>query len=165
MVFEFKTIEPEAPVADFGWDIKNEKVEEPVSDKIVHVLDDEKEVKIPLEAATTRTAVSPEDQQRLVQNRLDRIQEYTKVLKKVDGINQLEKEPAFVRRNIQLDNSTMSSASNVSRFNITSDENGTSLKKKINADIKTAMLAKDKEKLAALRDIKSKLMLEATSGA
>lgn len=36
---------------------------------------------------------------------------------------------------------------------------------RINADIKTAMLAKDKDKLAALRDIKSKLMLEATSGA
>ena len=35
---------------------------------------------------------------------------------------------------------------------------------RINADIKTAMLAKEKEKLAALRDIKSKLMLEATSG-
>ena len=35
----------------------------------------------------------------------------------------------------------------------------------INADIKTAMLAKDKEKLAVLRDIKSKLLLEATSGA
>lgn len=35
---------------------------------------------------------------------------------------------------------------------------------KINADIKTAMLAKEKERLAALRDIKSKLMLEATSG-
>jgi uncharacterized protein YqeY len=36
---------------------------------------------------------------------------------------------------------------------------------RINADIKNAMLAKEKEKLAALRDIKSKLMLEATSGA
>lgn len=36
---------------------------------------------------------------------------------------------------------------------------------KINTDIKNAMLAKEKEKLAALRDIKSKLMLEATSGA
>jgi uncharacterized protein YqeY len=35
---------------------------------------------------------------------------------------------------------------------------------KINADIKTAMLAKEKERLAALRDIKSKLLLEATSG-
>lgn len=36
---------------------------------------------------------------------------------------------------------------------------------KINADIKKAMLAKEKERLAALRDIKSKLLLEATSGA
>ena len=33
----------------------------------------------------------------------------------------------------------------------------------INSAIKTAMLAKDKERLAALRDIKSKLLLEATS--
>lgn len=34
----------------------------------------------------------------------------------------------------------------------------------INADIKNAMLAREKDKLAALRDIKSKLLLEATSG-
>jgi uncharacterized protein len=34
----------------------------------------------------------------------------------------------------------------------------------INADIKAAMIAREKEKLAALRDIKSKLLLEATSG-
>ena len=35
---------------------------------------------------------------------------------------------------------------------------------RINEDIKKAMLAREKEKLAALRDIKSKLLLEATSG-
>ncbi|MBM3451752.1 MAG: GatB/YqeY domain-containing protein [Bacteroidetes bacterium] len=35
---------------------------------------------------------------------------------------------------------------------------------KINNDIKAAMLAKDKDRLAALRDIKAKLLLEATSG-
>jgi len=35
----------------------------------------------------------------------------------------------------------------------------------INDAIKQAMLAKEKERLAALRDIKSKLLLEATSGA
>lgn len=35
---------------------------------------------------------------------------------------------------------------------------------RINNDIKQAMLAKDKERLAAIRDIKSKLLLEATSG-
>lgn len=39
-----------------------------------------------------------------------------------------------------------------------------SFTEQINADIKAAMLAKEKEKLAALRDIKSKLLLEATSG-
>ncbi|NBN99132.1 MAG: GatB/YqeY domain-containing protein, partial [Flavobacteriia bacterium] len=34
----------------------------------------------------------------------------------------------------------------------------------INDQIKQAMLAKEKDRLAALRDIKSKLLLEATSG-
>lgn len=40
-----------------------------------------------------------------------------------------------------------------------------SLANKITNDIKNAMLAKDKDRLAALRDIKAKLLLEATSGA
>lgn len=39
-----------------------------------------------------------------------------------------------------------------------------SLTEKINGDIKAAMLAKDKEKLEALRAIKSALIVEATSG-
>lgn len=39
-----------------------------------------------------------------------------------------------------------------------------SLSDQINNDIKEAMKAKEKEKLAALRDIKSKLLLESTSG-
>lgn len=39
-----------------------------------------------------------------------------------------------------------------------------SLTEKINNDIKEAMKAREKEKLEALRDIKAKLLLEATSG-
>ena len=39
-----------------------------------------------------------------------------------------------------------------------------SLTEKINNDIKEAMKAREKQKLEALRDIKSKLLLEATSG-
>jgi len=39
-----------------------------------------------------------------------------------------------------------------------------SLTERINNDIKAAMKAKDQAKLAALRDVKSKLLLEATSG-
>lgn len=38
------------------------------------------------------------------------------------------------------------------------------LTERINNDIKTAMKARESEKLAALRDVKSKLLLEATSG-
>jgi uncharacterized protein len=39
-----------------------------------------------------------------------------------------------------------------------------SLANQINADIKQAMLAKDKDKLAALRAVKSEILLEATKG-
>lgn len=39
-----------------------------------------------------------------------------------------------------------------------------SIAEKINDAIKTAMLARDKDRLAALRDVKSKILLEATSG-
>ena len=39
-----------------------------------------------------------------------------------------------------------------------------SFTERINGDIKSAMLAREKERLAVLRDIKSKLLLEATSG-
>lgn len=39
-----------------------------------------------------------------------------------------------------------------------------SITEQINTDIKNAMKAREKEKLAALRDVKSKLLLEATSG-
>ena len=39
-----------------------------------------------------------------------------------------------------------------------------SLTDQINEDIKTAMKAREQDKLAALRDIKAKLLLEATSG-
>ena len=40
-----------------------------------------------------------------------------------------------------------------------------SLTDQINGDIKTAMKARDQKKLTALRDIKAKILLEATSGA
>lgn len=128
-VFEFEENELSSPSLEIGWEINSDKkVETSTSEKIIHDLEDEKEVKMPLEAGNSKTAISPEEQQRLAQDRMDRIQEYTKRLKKIDGINDLEKEPAYVRRNVNLDNSTISNASSTSRFNISSDENGTSLK-------------------------------------
>ena len=48
-------------------------------------------------------------------------------LKKADGIHEFENEPAYVRRNIQLDESTPSSEDQSSRFSVSNDENGSSL--------------------------------------
>lgn len=117
-------------VIEFGWDITtpplNETAEKP--EVIRHVLDDEVEAKVELEAVQSKSSVTPEEQQRLAQERLERIQQYTMRLKKVDGISELEKEPAYVRRNVQLEEGKHSTESNVSRFNISTDENGSSLK-------------------------------------
>jgi uncharacterized protein len=51
-------------------------------------------------------------------------------------------------------------------FELCSEHNSTrmNLTEQINNDIKEAMKAREADKLAALRDIKSKLLLEATSG-
>ena len=113
----------------FNWDIKKELTkEEENPSKVILSLDDEADTKFELESSNARTTISPEEHQRLTQERLDRIKKYTAKLGKVDGIHELEQEPAFVRRNIHLDNSTHSSNSSASRFNISTDENGTSLK-------------------------------------
>jgi len=49
-------------------------------------------------------------------------------------------------------------------FDLPNKTSNMSLTEKINNDIKEAMKAREKEKLEALRDIKAKLLLEATSG-
>jgi cell division protein FtsZ len=43
-------------------------------------------------------------------------------LKKAEGITEFENEPAYVRRNIQLNNSTPSTEENFSRFGLSEDE-------------------------------------------
>jgi cell division protein FtsZ len=115
---------------EFDWEVKNEEKSavEVKNEKIIHSLEDENDSKFELETSSSKVNISPEEHQRLTQERLARLENYTKTIKKPDGINQLEKEPAFSRRNISLDNSTPSSNSSISRFNISSDENGTSLK-------------------------------------
>ena len=124
VLFEEKT-------ESFDWEIVTPiaKLEDKVEEKIEVVKYDlespvsEKTVEI-----NTRTVLSSEEQQRRAAERLVRIQEYTAKLKKADGISEFEKEPAYVRQNIQLDNSKFSSESRVSRFGLTTDENGTTLR-------------------------------------
>jgi cell division protein FtsZ len=69
---------------------------------------------------------SVEDNAELAKMRLDRIRQTGNKMNTQEGLNDLEKEPAYLRRNIQLDNVKHSSESTVSRFTLgdVKDEEG-----------------------------------------
>jgi cell division protein FtsZ len=77
----------------------------------------------------SRPAVDEEEQLRKSQDRILKLKALSLKMKSPGGINDLEKEPAYKRRNITLDETPHSSESNVSRYTLSEDEsNKTSLK-------------------------------------
>lgn len=62
--------------------------------------------------------VSREEQIKLAQERIRKLKEITLKMKSPDGLAMLEKETAFSRKNIQLENKTPSTESEVSRFTL-----------------------------------------------
>ena len=120
----------------FDWEIApsvHNIVEQPVNevvadnqkeDVVRFMLEDEANEKISMETVNTKTVLSPEEQQRRTQERLSKIQEYTAKLKRAEGIIEFENEPAFVRRNIELDHSAKSNEEPYGRFGISNDGNG-----------------------------------------
>lgn len=118
----------EQPKLELDWEIKAAAIQETEQKITRHVLDDESEPQFEIREVAPKPAHSAEEQQRLAQERLERIQQYTSKLRKTDGISSLESEPAFVRRNIHLDESTPSSESQVSRFSLSGDNNGSTLR-------------------------------------
>jgi cell division protein FtsZ len=74
--------------------------------------------------ATPRQVPSIEEQQKRTQERLMKIQEYTIKLKNAEGMAEFEQEPAYVRRNIDLDLSRKSQEQPISRFGIRESDSG-----------------------------------------
>jgi cell division protein FtsZ len=125
---EAKDVQPE-----FSWDIGSQstpnsdasesstKIEE--KEEIVrHML--EEEVIMELDSEVKQT--TPEEQQKIAQERSSKIMEYTNKLKNAEGIADFENEPAYVRRNISLNQSIPSSEESVSRFGLSEEEDGKS---------------------------------------
>ena len=122
---EEKDVQPE-----FSWDIgvsnsdaseSSSKIEE--KEEIVrHML--EEEVIMELDPEVKHT--TPEEQQKIAQERSFKIMEYTNKLKNAEGIADFENEPAYVRRNISLNQSIPSSEESVSRFGLSEEEDGKS---------------------------------------
>ena len=125
---EAKDVQPE-----FSWEIGSQstpnsdasesstKIEE--KEEIVrHML--EEEVIMELDSEVKQT--TPEEQQKIAQERSSKIIEYTNKLKNAEGIADFENEPAYVRRNISLNQSIPSSEESVSRFGLSEEEDGKS---------------------------------------
>jgi cell division protein FtsZ len=138
------TIEPqkEAEPVSLVWEVEattNQEVEavpvnevkSPVSDeKIVHTLELDDAI-IPLENSirtAPKSSMTPEEQLKIQQERMERLNAYTQKLKKADGLTQLEKEPAYERRNIQLDQSKPSTENSVSRYGVSGNGDNISLR-------------------------------------
>lgn len=125
--------EEEQKAIDFGWEVSGEKTESTNSlvkegeEVTRYTLDDEMEDDFEMSNEVPKKSLSPEQQQKRTQERLEKIQEYTQKLKKAEGIQELEQEPAYIRRNVILDESVPSENSNISRFSVSKDGDNTSL--------------------------------------
>lgn len=118
-----------AGTIEFDWEVKSEvkpmtsptsSMEEKEEPKR-YFLEDETEAKVELENTVQKAPVSAEELQRRNMERMERIKNYNSKLKKAEGLKELEDEPAFVRRNIHLDQVVKSEESNVSRFGLSDD--------------------------------------------
>ncbi len=114
---------------EFDWEVKSEvkPMTSPTSsieakeEPKRYFLDDEVQAKVELENVVQKAPVSAEELQRRNLERMERIKNYNNKLKKAEGLKELEDEPAFVRRNIHLDQVVKSEESHVSRFGLTDD--------------------------------------------
>jgi len=138
-----KTIEVES-VQKYSWDIIDVKTPEVVAEiplKAVSITSEntapKTEEKVIIrhelnmfaenpstESAPKREVLTPEELHRRTMERHSKIQEFTSKLKKAEGIAEFENEPAYVRRNINLNYETPSTETAYSKFGLSSNSDG-----------------------------------------
>lgn len=108
------------------WAKKEASTEENKEEEVIkHYLTDDLEDKVE-DSVQSKAVLSPEEQAAKAQERMNRIQQYTSKLKSAEGITDLEKEPAYKRKKIELDDVPHSSEENMSKFTLSenTDANG-----------------------------------------
>lgn len=95
-----------------------------------YFLDEEMDEEPTFEANVRTHELSREEMQKRTQERMERIRNYTNHLNSAEGLNDLERVPAFKRRNIDLGDFNHSSNDNVSRFEVSEkkSDNDTTLR-------------------------------------
>lgn len=133
------------PVQKYSWDIVDVKTTEVVNESPVNTIPSTSEYVTPksedkviirheleLEPKSTpsfdnsprKEVLSPEEMNRRTNERMSKIQELTTKLKKAEGISEFENEPAYVRRNINLNYETPSTETSYSKFGLSGNADG-----------------------------------------
>ena len=133
------------PVQKYSWDIVDVKTTEVVNESPVNTVPSTSEYVAPksedkviirheleLEPKSTpsfdnspkKEVLSPEEMNRRTNERMSKIQELTTKLKKAEGISEFENEPAYVRRNINLNYETPSTETSYSKFGLSGNADG-----------------------------------------
>ena len=115
--------------SDDEFKFESERKEEKKSDEvnkeeniIRHMLTDDIEERVEAsETGQTKMVLSHDEQQKRAKERMERIQSYTSKLKSSSGLSDLEKEPAYKRKNVNIDDVAHSSDENMSKFTLSED--------------------------------------------
>jgi cell division protein FtsZ len=109
---------------EINWSFSSEpKAEEKKEEEVIkHYLTDDMEEKAEMTDVEPKAVLSPEEQAMKAKERMERIQSYTSKLKSAEGIDDLEKEPAFKRKKIEFDDVPHSSEENMSKFTLSEEE-------------------------------------------
>lgn len=109
----------------FVWNLDDDVTGEPTAEKSASFSGEEPQEEKEEKSSLVYSAKIPdEDQLKRNNERIMRIRELGMKMKTSSGLSELEKEPAFKRRRINLEDAPHSSESSVSRFTLSDDEDG-----------------------------------------
>jgi cell division protein FtsZ len=101
---------------------KTESTEDKKESVIRHMLTDDLDERVDSnDGLQTKTPLSLDEQQKRTKERMERIQTYTSKLKTSSGLTDLEKEPAYKRKNIAINDIPHSSEEQMSKFTLSEE--------------------------------------------
>lgn len=121
---DFEITNSEAPL-EFQNEVQVEEAEEAQEEEIIRYnLEDDYDTEDFEDVnANTTTELSKEEQQKMADERFERIKELTVKLRTPFGLSDLENEPAYKRRKINLEDVPHSADSNVSKYTLSEEKN------------------------------------------
>lgn len=106
-----------------SFEAKKEEAQEDKKESVIrHMLTDDLDERVDsADGLQTKTPLSLDEQQKRTKERMERIQTYTSKLKTSSGLTDLEKEPAYKRKNIAINDIPHSSEEQMSKFTLSEE--------------------------------------------